>query len=142
MVEHLVALVEDEDTHTAEAENLVTDQRIKTTRGSDDDVRASILALDRLDILLDGSTAVEDTGLDVGQVLAEAVVLVADLERKLTSVAHDEDRDLAGNRLNLLQGGQDEDRSLAETGLGLADDVAAKKSLGNASLLDYSIGRR
>jgi len=142
LVEHLVALVQDENTHTAETENLVTDQRIKTTRGSDDDMRASILALDDLYILLDRGAAIEDAGLDIGQVLAEAVVLVADLECELARVAHDEDGDLAGNRLNLLQGGQNEDCSLAKTGLGLADDVATKQSLGNASLLDYSIGRR
>lgn len=142
LVEHLVAFVEDEDAHAAETKNLVTDQRVETTRGSDDDVRAGVLVLDGLNILLDGSATVEDTGLDVRKVLAETVVLVADLERQLTSVAHDENGDLAGNRLNLLQGRKDEDCSLAKTGLGLADDVATQEGLRNAGLLDYSIGRR
>jgi len=54
-------------------------------------------------------------------------------------VAHDEDGALAGNRLNLLQCGQDKDSSLSETRLGLTDNVTSKKRLGNTRLLDYSL---
>ncbi len=97
---------------------------------------ASLLVLQGLNVVLDGSTAVEDTSLDVGHVLAEAVVLVANLVGQLASVAHDHNRDLAIDGLNLLEGGEDEDCSLTETGLGLADDITTEESLGDTSLLD------
>lgn len=115
---------------------LVSDKGLQTTRGTDNDVRVSILVLQDLGILDDGGTTVKDTGLDVGHILAEAVVLVADLESQLSSVAHDQNGALASNRLDLLQGGQDEDGRLTKTRLGLTDDVTTKKSLGNTGLLN------
>lgn len=115
---------------------LVAHQGVETTGGTDDDVGMGLLVLENLGILLDGSTTVEDAGLDVGHVLAEAVVLVADLESKLTSVAHDEDRALAGDGLNLLKSGKDEDSRLTETGLGLADDITTEHRLGDTCLLN------
>lgn len=136
LIEHLVALIEDENADAAEAENLVADQRVKSARGAHDDMGAGLLVLDRLDILLDGGTAVKDTSLDIGHVLAETVVLVANLEGKLTSVAHNQHGDLALNGLNLLQGGQDEDGRLSETRLGLADDISTEESLRDTGLLD------
>lgn len=136
LVEHLVALVENEHADAAEAEVLVADERVKTTGSTDDDVGMSLLVLEDLGILLDRSTTVEDAGLDVGHVLAETVVLVANLESELTSVAHDEDGALAGDGLNLLKGGKDEHSCLTETGLGLADDVTTKHGLGDTCLLN------
>ena len=136
LVEHLVALVKDEDTDTAKAEGLVPDKSLEATRGTDNDVRASVLVLENLHVLLDGSSTVEDARLDVGHVLAEAVVLIANLVSQLTSVAHDHDRDLSVDRLNLLQSRQDEDGSLSQTRLGLADNITTEKSLRNTSLLN------
>lgn len=43
---------------------------------------------------------------------------------------------LSINWLNLLQGGQYEDRSLAHPRLGLAQDVHAQDGLGNTLVLD------
>ena len=99
-------------------------------------MRASVLVLQGLHISLDRSTAVEDTRLDVRHVLAEAVVLVANLVSQLTSVAHDNDGDLAVDGLNLLKRGENEDGGLSETRLGLANDITTKQGLGNASLLN------
>ena len=96
----------------------------------------SILVLQHLGILDDGSAAVEDTSLDVRHVLAETVVLIANLESQFAGVAHDQDRALAGDGFDLLKGGQDEHSRLTETGLGLADDITTEKSLRNAVLLD------
>ena len=115
---------------------LVAHQGVETTGSTDDDVGVSLLVLEDLGILLDGSTTVEDAGLDVGHVLAEAVVLVANLEGELTSVAHDEDGTLAGDGLDLLKSGKDEDSRLTETGLGLADDITTKHGLGDTCLLN------
>lgn len=136
LVEHLVALIEDEHADTAETEVLVAHQSVETTGSTDDDVGVGLLVLEDLGILLDGSTTVEDAGLDVGHVLAETVVLVADLEGELTSVAHDQDGALAGDGLDLLKSGKDEDSRLTETGLGLADDVTTKHGLGDTCLLN------
>ena len=135
LVEHLVALVEDEHADAAETEVLVANQGVETTRSTDDDVGVGLLVLKDLGILLDGSTTVEDAGLDVGHVLAETVVLVTNLESKLTSVAHDENGALAGDGLDLLKSGEDEDSCLTETGLGLADDITTKHGLRDTCLL-------
>lgn len=55
-------------------------------------------------------------------------------------MAHDQHGALAGNRLDLLKGGEDEDSRLSETRLGLADDVTSEKGLRNAILLNCRIG--
>lgn len=136
LVKHLVALIENKDADTAKAECLVADKGLETTRSTNNDVRASLLVLQGLHVGLDWSTTIEDTSLDVGHVLAEAVVLVANLVSKLTSVAHDHNRNLAINRLNLLQSGEHKDGSLTETRLGLADNITTEKCLGNTGLLD------
>lgn len=98
-----------------------------------------VLVLQDLGILLDGRTTVENTRLDVGHVLGESVVLIANLEGQLTGVAHDQNRALAGDRLHLLKSGEHENSSLSETRLGLTDDVTTKKSLRNTCLLDCTI---
>jgi hypothetical protein len=99
-------------------------------------VRTGVLILQGFHILLNRSTTVENTSLDVRHVLAETVVFVANLVCQLTSVAHNHDGNLAIDRLDLLEGCEYEDCSLTETGLGLADDIATEEGLGNASLLD------
>lgn len=115
---------------------LVPDEGLQTTGSTDNNMRVSLLVLQDLGILDDGGTTVEDTGLDVGHVLAETVVLVANLESQFTSVAHDQDGALASDRLDLLERGQDEDRRLSKTRLGLTDDVTTKQSLRNTCLLN------
>ena len=115
---------------------LVANQSIETAGGADDDVGVSLLVLQDFSVLLDGGTAVENASLDIRHVFAESVVLVSDLERELASVAHDQDGALAGNGLDLLESGEDEDGGFTETGLGLTDDVAAEHGLRDASLLN------
>ena len=136
LVEHLVALVEDKHAHASETQVLVADQSVKAARGADNDVRVRILVLEQLGILLDGSATVEHTGLDVGHVLAESVVLVANLESKLAGMAHNQHGALPSDGLDLLERREDEHSSLAETGLGLADDVATEHGLRDACLLN------
>ena len=82
-------------------------------------------------------TSVEDLALDVRQVLAEAGVLVLDLEGELARVAQDEDRDLAVDGLELVQRREDEHGGFAHPGLGLADDVHAKHGLRDALVLHF-----
>jgi hypothetical protein len=83
-----------------------------------------------------GRTAVEDGTLHVREVLAEAFVLMRDLESKLTSMAKDHDRDLAGDGLKLVESGEHKNSSLAHAGLSLANDVHSEYCLGNTFMLD------
>lgn len=99
-------------------------------------MRVGLLVLQDLGVLNDRSAAVEDTGLDVRHVLAESIVLVADLESELASVAHNQDGALASDGLDLLEGGEDEDCGLTQAGFGLADNITTKHGLGNACLLN------
>jgi hypothetical protein len=136
LVEHLVALIEHEDANASKSKGLVTDKSLETTGSTDNDVRAGVLVLQSLHVGLDGGTTEEDASLDVGHVLAESVVLIANLVGQFTSVAHDNHRNLAIDGLNLLQSGKDEDSRLTQTRLGLADNVSSEKSLRNAGLLN------
>lgn len=136
LVKHLVALIEDEALNIAKAQVLVANKGVETTRSGDDDVGVSFLVLEDVDVILDGGTTVEDRSLDVRQILAETGVLVLDLESKLAGVAHNQDRALSSNGLDLLQGCQDEDGSFTKTGLGLTENVGSKNGLRDAVLLD------
>jgi len=60
-------------------------------------------------------TSVEDSGLDVGQVLGEALVLLLDLEGQLSGVAQHHHVNLAGHGVQQVQGGQHEHSSLTHT---------------------------
>mmetsp|Transcript_31500 Transcript_31500/g.92397 ORF Transcript_31500/g.92397 Transcript_31500/m.92397 type:complete len:207 (-) Transcript_31500:60-680(-) len=122
-----------------ELEGLLLGKTEDAAGSADDDVRAVVL--EDVAVGLDGDTAVEDGGLDLGKVLGETLVLVGDLEGKLASVAKDQDGNLVltggeGAGVKLVQSGQDEDGRLTHTGLGLANDVHAEDGLGDALVLD------
>jgi hypothetical protein len=79
----------------------------------------------------------------LGHVLAEAVVLVLDLESELAGVAQAEHEDVAALReVELLQGGEHEHSRLAHARLGLADHVHTQDGLGDALMLDCSAGTK
>lgn len=136
LLEYLVALVDHKALDIAQTKVLVANEGVKTAGSGDDDVRVSSLVLENRDVVLDGSTTVEDRGLNVRQVLAETCVLVLDLESQFTGVANNHDRALAVHRLNLLKGGQDENGSFTKTRLGLTENVGSENGLRNAVLLD------
>lgn len=120
-----------------QVEGLLFDQSQDTAGGSDQDVRAELLVAENILISLQGRTAIEDLRTNLGQVLAEAGILVLDLESQLTSVAENNNGDLAGDGLDLLERSEDEDGSLTHTRLGLAQNIHAQDGLGNTLLLDY-----
>lgn len=138
-IQHLVTLIKDENLAATKSEVFVSDKSVETTGSGDDDVWVSLLVLQHLGILLNGSSTVEDAGLNIWHVLAEAGILVLDLVGKFTSVTHDEDRGLAGDWLDLLKGGEDEHGGLTETRFSLAKNVASKNGLGNADLLNCRV---
>jgi hypothetical protein len=138
LVKHLVALIEDEVLQIGKAEVPVADESVDTAGGTDDDVGVGVLVGEKLDVCLDGCSAVEDTDPDIGEELGETVVLVSDLIGQLTSVAHNQNRGdtSLGLLVHLLQGSEDEDGCLSETGLGLAENVVTEDGLRNSNLLD------
>lgn len=120
---------------------LVSHESVQSTGCSDDDVWVSLLVLENLSILLDGSPTIENSGLDFWHVFAESGILVLDLVSQLTGMAHDEDGGFASDWVDLLEGGEDEDGSLTKTRFGLAEDIGTKNGLGNANLLDCRVNR-
>lgn len=139
LIKHLVALIEHESRDASEAKLLFTHKSVQTTWSRDDDVGVCRLVAEELLVLLDISATVEDLSLDFWHVLAETLILVLDLECKLTCVAHDQDADFAVDWLDLLQSGQHKDGCLSETGLGLAEDIGSEDCLRNAHLLDCRV---
>jgi len=92
LFKHLVTLVEDEVFEILEVERLAPAECQDTSRGADDNVGA--VGLQDLLVLRYEETSEEDSNLCSAHVLAESFVLLADLERELTSVAHDQHGDL------------------------------------------------
>lgn len=135
MVEHFVALIENKVLDVSEFEGLFADKGKDTAGGTDKDVGAEVLVAEDVLISLQGRTTVEDLGADFREVLAEASKLVLDLEGQLTSVAENDDRDLAGDGLDLLEGSKNEDGSLTHTRLGLAQNIHTENGLGDTLLL-------
>lgn len=103
LVQHLVALIENEDADASKSERLVTDKSLETTWCTNNDVRAGVFVLQSLHVGLDRSAAVENASLDVGHVLAKSVVLITDLVGQFTSMTHDNNGDFAIDWLNLLE---------------------------------------
>eukprot|EP01048_Picozoa_sp_COSAG05_P021043 COSAG05_NODE_3755_length_1855_cov_7.467758_1_plen_179_part_00 len=74
----------------------------------------------------------------VGHVLAEAVILVLDLERKLTGMAETKHKNVAaGRQVQLLQSGKYENSSLSHAGFRLAYHIHAQDRLRDAFMLNY-----
>lgn len=65
-------------------------------------MRMSFLVLQNFHVFLHGSPAIKDSGLNVGNVLAETGVFVLDLEGQLSSMAHDYHGRFSSNRLDRL----------------------------------------
>jgi hypothetical protein len=141
LVKHLVALIENEDLAAVETKVLVSHESVQSAGCGDNDVRVGVLVLQNLGVLLDRGSSVENSGLHIGHVLAETCVFVFDLVSKLTSVAHNQDRGLASDWLDLLEGGENEDSGLTKTRFGLAKDVGTKDGLRDAYLLDCRVNR-
>lgn len=110
-VQELITLVKNEVLDVAGIEALISNEGVQSTRSSDDNMRASVLVLEDLDILGLARTSVEDRSSDIRHVLAESSVFVLDLVSQLAGVAEHNDTDLASDRLDLLECSNDEDSS-------------------------------
>lgn len=120
---------------------LVSHELIHTTGCCDDDVWVGLLVLQKLGVLCNWSSTIEDGGLHIWHIFAETSVFILDLIRKFTGVTHDKNGGFASNRLHLLESGEDEDGSLTKTRFGLAKDIGTENSLRNGKLLDCRVNR-
>lgn len=92
LLQHFITLIKHKVFDVLQAEALVVDEGQCTSWSSDDDVRTVFLQ-DVL-VLLHGHATEEHGHFNAGHVLGEALVLFADLEGQLSSVAHYKDRHL------------------------------------------------
>lgn len=86
LLQHLIALIQDEVFDVLEAEGLVADESEDTPRRPHHNVWAVLLH--HLLVLLDGQAAEEHCHLHRGHILGEAFILFTDLEGQLTCMTH------------------------------------------------------
>lgn len=97
LVKHLITFIENESLDVAKRQLLITDKCVQATRGTDNNVGSGLLVAEELNILLHGSTSVENGSLHLRKVFAESGIFVLDLISQLTGVAHNQDLDFSLN---------------------------------------------
>lgn len=95
LFQHLVALVQHKVLDVLHAEGLVPNEGQGAPRSPHNNVRAVLLQ--GVLVVLDGHPPEEHGNLHAGHVLGEALVLLADLEGQLPSVAHHQNGHLRSN---------------------------------------------
>lgn len=100
------------------------------------------LVLEYITVGLDVDSSVKDGSLYFRKILGESLVLVSNLEGKLTSVTEDKDGHLVlpsreSIGVKLVQSSKNENSSLSHTTLCLADDIHTKDGLGNTFVLNF-----
>ncbi len=78
LVEHLIALIENEELALAQVKGNLLSEAQNTTRSTDDNVRRIILQ--ELAVLSDRMATVENVSLNVTKILLETIELVLDLK--------------------------------------------------------------
>lgn len=137
LLEHFVAFIEYEMFDIGGVEMMLADEAVQTTRCGDNDVGAFGLVLEQFGILGNRRSTVEDGGADVGHVLGEPSVLVFDLIGEFTSVAEDDNGDLAVNRFDLLKSSNNKDGCFSMSRFGLAEYVHPENGLWDTFLLNW-----
>jgi len=99
------------------------------------------VVLEDVAVGLDADASIENSGLDLREVLREAFVLMSDLEGELTGMANDKDSDLVlagriGAGVELVESGKNENGGLAHTTLRLTHNIHAQHCLRNAFMLN------
>lgn len=98
-LEHFVALVKNKMFGILNLEVILFDKGFYSTRGSDNDMQASVLVLEDGLIRCNGFAAIEHFCADVGHVLAESGVFSFDQASEFARVAQYDDRNLAWDGL-------------------------------------------
>lgn len=113
LLEHLIALIQNEALQAIQLQLLLVHQLKDTTWGTNNNVWS--LSLEQLAMLGNWDTTEEHLDLDLWQVLGETKELLANLISQLTSVAENKCVDLTLNWDQLLESSKDEDSSLTHT---------------------------
>lgn len=134
VLEHLIALVENENLEVIEVQRLVLGEVEDTAWGANDDVR-SAWALQHLLLLLERLAAQEALRSHVRHEFGETSEFTLDLVGELAGVSEDEGAAGLGVLVEAMKRGEDENGSLAHAGYGLAKDIDAHDGLRDALLL-------
>jgi len=117
-------------------QGILEDESTKSTRSSDNNVRAFASVTKDLNVFGNRGTTVEGVDADIGHILGKASVLVFDLKGEFTRVAKDYYGDFAIDRFQLLECRKNENCSFSMSRLCLTQNVHSKNSLRNAFLLN------
>jgi len=133
--EHLIGLIEDQDTEGVSAEGTTLDD-VRDTAGGTDGGHDTELEL--LQILLDTGSTNEGVaeGAAVGQVVTDLADDRVGLLGQLASGGQDEGLEVAVAEVDALEQGNGEGTGLTGTGLGLGDDVTTLDHGDDGALLD------
>ena len=134
LLEHLVALVQDEELHLIQLQRSFPYQRQQSPWSADEDVGRG--GFEELLMGEDGFAAVDNLGLDVRHVFGEADELLLDLVGQLMSVADHQCSDRVRFGLQAIEDSQDEDSGLSHARFSLGQDVRPHQSLGETLLLN------
>lgn len=126
LIQHLVALIENEVLDVSQRQSFVSDKSIETTWSSNNDIGVLLFVFQQFEVLCHWSTTIKDSSLHLRKVLAKSSVLVLNLICQLSSVAHYEDRAFSRYWLQGVEGSKDEDGGLTQTRLCLAKDVGVE----------------
>lgn len=94
-LEHLVALVENENLEISEIELLLFDQSENSSRGAHNNVRG-LNSLKDLNVVINGLSTVHDLSSELRQVLSKSGKFVLDLICKFTNMTKDQGRTWLG----------------------------------------------
>ena len=137
LFEHFIALVENKMFHVFRVEDLIPCKGVQSTGCGNNDMWAFALVPQIFSIFGYRGAAIESADADIRHVLGKASVFVLDLESKFPRMTQDQNRNLAIDRLELLQSSEDEHGGLSVAGFRLAKHVHAQNGLWDAFLLDY-----
>lgn len=137
LIQHLVALVEDEHLEIIEFQIFSARQSQDSTWGSNHDVRSLLWVFQQLDIVVNWDTTVESGTSDLLQVFCESIEFLLDLVRQLSGVAQDKSWSWFWiSLINLVEDRQDEHSGLTHTRDSLAENVLSGHSSRDALLLN------
>jgi len=136
VLEHLIALIQNESLDLVSLEFLLIDELLDTTRSTNNNMRGVLSQ--ELIMLTNRDASIEDAHLDGRKIFGEANKFLANLIGQLASMAHNKGVDYAIFRDKLLQDTEDEDGGFPHTRFGLANDVHSEYSLRNAFLLNWA----
>ena len=137
LIQHLVALVENEHLEVFELQIFSAWQSQDSTWSSDDDMWACLWVFQKLHIIIDWNTTVKSGTSDLLQVFCESVKFLLDLVGQLSGVAQDKSWSwLWISLINLVEDRQDEDSGLSHTRDSLAENILSGNCSWDALLLN------